>query len=696
MAEAAGSALYTRNAFRVTGLSTYADRRTIRRRRQKVLSALEVGADFDLGHDLPVGHDEVRAAFDRLQLDPRLRLVDEVFWLWETPDASCSCPASLHRDHDLAVLAHSAALDRELAPGHPVGQDLTDLKYLWSEAGRQWGMVLRRAVFWDHLRHRIEALDDRQLAESDIDALRGELPTALVKPLIELTARQGPGQWRLANVARSWPMVPGRVIDDLLEEIAAPIYEEIRAALQAALQALEAGDPMRAAEIVDERAVPCVPRLEKLVPHERHRATANVRDEIAIVLNNCAAALLDRYGPAAVDLSVRGLLDKAAGLTSDPHTVERIKQNRDAMDEAVKAFEQIERQARSWVIAGRPRVAVKILREVRRVMPDQPWRDELLDQMAARLGVSLPRPTSLKRFSLRRFLTWLVRWDRRVPWLLGFSLVLAAILWNSWFGASSDAVLLFSEAKAENAAIGTCVEAKDGWGTGQKEFQKVGCDQSHWGEVLGYVPLGKVPSPYPGEDRIRSAAAFECARLQARQNLSFDTYTTSYLVPDKELWNDGGGRFENYTPCVLTRRGDGPATGKHVVDPPPKPESAAVVTMDLHPSRRTEAPPVGSCVVDQKAWKADPHKVPIGRCDLPHWAEILGYPILFSHSQAWPGDDKVWRTAKAKCDELGTRKKHRMNVNWPGEDWWQDKTLDLYAVCLASREDDKKFTGGLP
>ncbi|MET4927006.1 hypothetical protein P3L51_32415, partial [Streptomyces sp. PSRA5] len=81
--EAAGPQMYRRNSFRITGLPTSADRRTVRQRQQRITPALELGADVDLGHSLPVRLDDVRGAFDRILGDPRRRLVDELFWLWD-------------------------------------------------------------------------------------------------------------------------------------------------------------------------------------------------------------------------------------------------------------------------------------------------------------------------------------------------------------------------------------------------------------------------------------------------------------------------------------------------------------------------------------------------------------------------------------------------------------------------------------
>lgn len=257
--EAAGPQMYRRNAFRITGLPTYADRRTVRQRQQRITPALELGADVDLGHSLPVGLDEVRAAFDRILGDPRRRLVDELFWLWDAEGTAngsangsgsangngsarptCECPRSLHTDHDAAVRAHSAALDMS-TDDLSAGWGDSEATQLWTEASRLWGQVLRRAVFWDHVRHRIAVLDDRQLDESVIDTLRDAMPATLVKPLIELasTASNTADRLLLTKLAHGWPLVPSSLVEDQLEEAAAPHYESLRATAKRASSQLE-------------------------------------------------------------------------------------------------------------------------------------------------------------------------------------------------------------------------------------------------------------------------------------------------------------------------------------------------------------------------------------------------------------------------------------------------------------------------
>ncbi|NJP97220.1 hypothetical protein HCN51_48690 [Nonomuraea sp. FMUSA5-5] len=661
--EVAGAELYRRNAFRITGLSTYADRRAVRRRKQQVTPALQVGADVDLGHDLAVGPEEVRAAFDRLLDDPRRRLVDELFWLWHTPDASCPCPAGLHREHDAAVRAHSAALDLE-AEGPSPGPELDEL---WTRAAEQWQAVLRRAVFWEHVRHRLTALDDRQLDERAVDTLRKELRAALVRPLIELTARGGDQQGRRAGLARRWP-APAFLVDEQLEEVAAPLYEAANTALNDASRRYDEDEPDRAAGAVLDSVLPELRRLDALVPRDRHRRTASLYDDTAILLNNCALAVMRDEGGAG-EPRARSWLKSARELTSDQETRELIEENERSLYQITVAYE-LARSSGSY--APRPR--------------------------DARPYVPAPR----RRRGLRTAF-W-------VAVLVGTGLLIgqcSGAFDGTSVPAASETVYegetgrgtVFSEAKADNLPVGTCVTSLASWESGGGTVSTVPCDEPHWGEVLGYVPLGEVPSPYPGDDQVRATAAFECELLRQRQDgLTEDRYQVRFLVPGEKDWNTGGGAYENYAPCVLSRAGDVPYADRRVQDPPPRKDEPPV-RMDLFAANIADNPPVGTCVQAKQAWDRSPHQVDIVRCARPHWAEIAGYVELYEPGQKWPGDKKVYAEAEEACTgvmfQMRTGPGHVLNITWPGRDWWDSSTQKIYAVCLVNRDDDQAFTGGL-
>src|SRR5262245_49889010 len=82
---AAGPELFHRNAFRITGLPTTADRIAVHRRHEQASVA---------GHPADVDAADVRDACERLLEDLRRRLIDELFWLWDITGADCKCSRS--------------------------------------------------------------------------------------------------------------------------------------------------------------------------------------------------------------------------------------------------------------------------------------------------------------------------------------------------------------------------------------------------------------------------------------------------------------------------------------------------------------------------------------------------------------------------------------------------------------------------
>lgn len=316
-----GPKLYRGNAFRVVGLPTQADRKTIRQRQRQLMPAVEAGADVDLGHDLPVGLADLRTAFDRLLNSPHARLVDEIFWLWGDICDDCRCPPSVHHDHDEAVRAHSAALDLEAN-----GEGLARAEQLWATASPMWGRVLRDDACWQHVRARVVALDERQIDPSIVDSLRERLPLSLLRPLIDLAVASTDERGWLADRARTWPAVPQRVIDDLLEQAAGDWYEAAYAGINLAYRKINDNQLEKSADAVYHEVLPQLRRLDRLVPKAAHRRTAKVHDDAAIVLSNCATQLVERFGPSA-ERNARKWYGSARELTTDPETLGTIDKN---------------------------------------------------------------------------------------------------------------------------------------------------------------------------------------------------------------------------------------------------------------------------------------------------------------------------------------------------------------------------------
>ncbi|MFD3920898.1 septum formation family protein [Streptomyces sp. NPDC058595] len=729
--EAAGPQMYRRNAFRITGLPTDADRRAVRQRQQRITPALELGADVDLGHSLPVRLDDVRGAFDRILGDPRRRLVDELFWLWDgAADAStngastrattttaataaasataaaCPCPKTLHHDHDAAVRAHSAALDLEVEnDAVSAGPHLDEAVRLWSNAARLWGQVLRRAAFWDHVRHRIGVLDDRQLDESVIDTFRDAMPGTLVKPLIELAAAApAPAdRLRLAKLARDWPLVPAGMVDDQLEEAAAPHYESLRATAKRASSQLDGGNWDGAAAEAYDHALPALALLESLVPHARHRRTASARNDVAVLLNNCATAATDGLGPAA-NLNASKWFRTAAELATDPVTQQTVRTNRDGLRDMMTTFNQIRSQVDQLVAAGRIGLARTLLLNVKRQLAGGPGSDEIDRMLAglqgARPGTSGPRPRR------GRVLAWAVL----ALVVLGFLVAKIAGAFDD-DGGDSDSyrqqggtAVISAENVEDNDRPGRCIGSKSDWRPGERAVDVVPCDEAHWGEVVAYELLADTASryltgKYPGAQQATALARFRCELALARLGSEGKGLKVTYTVPPESAWDAGGPVLDEYTTCVAHWPDDRYMTGDDQVrlDVPVSTEPALMGTFG---QRIEENAPVGSCVQTKKDLSLESVGIPIVPCEEQHWAEIVAYPVLYPDGTGeWPGNDAVYVRAKAACEEetKGYNRTMVLNVTYPAQDWWTWNAKDspIYTMCALSYMGDSTFTGGL-
>ncbi|MFD3522623.1 septum formation family protein [Streptomyces sp. NPDC058653] len=742
--EAAGPQMYRRNAFRITGLPTYADRRTVRQRQQRITPALELGADVDLGHSLPVGLDDIRGAFDRILGDPRRRLVDELFWLWDADEdgsgggdgggnasgvggnavgggsggtqhgqgPSCDCPKSLHRDHDAAVRAHSAALDISADELSARWGD-SEATRLWTEASRLWGQVLRRAVFWDHVRHRIAVLDDRQLDDSVVDTLRDAMPATLVKPLIELasTASNTADRLLLTKLAHGWPLVPSSLVEDQLEEAAAPHYESLRATAKRASSQLEGGDWDGAAAQAYEHALPALKELEALVPYARHRRTSTARNDIAVLLNNCATAATDALGPAA-NLKASKWFRTAGELATDPVTQQTIRTNREGLRDMMETFNSIETQVEQLVAAGRISLARTLLLNVKRQLAGGPGTEEI-DQMLADLrdwppGSYLTGSSGGNRTpGLGRKVFTLVM---AVVLLLLLARALTGLFDNDdgdGTGARPGAgtVVLSATDADENDPVGGCIERESDWEIGAREVAVVPCEDAHWGEVVSYEPLISAESTYltrtyPGADQAVALARFRCELRLARLGDEGEGLAVSYTVPPKEVWNTGVGSplGAEYTTCVVHRADNGAMTEEDRV-PLNITGGGAPALMDTFSQFVRDNAPVGSCVQTKKDLSAESIDLPIVPCEELHWAEIIGYPVLYeADSTHWPGNEVVYARAKAACEDLtkdSPSASMRLHVVYPAQDWWSGLDSPIYAMCAMSYPGDNSFGGGL-
>ncbi|MFH9003284.1 hypothetical protein ACH4E5_08550 [Streptomyces afghaniensis] len=367
--ELSGPELYRRNAFRVTGTSTSAARRTIVRHRQRIATAAKAGVAVGPTGELPLpdaaGPEELRTAFEVLD-HPQRRIVDELFWFWDAPDASCPCGPELHRQHDEAVRAHARALDAESGDGgaprrrgtggaggpkRPAGKkkgrggqqrhaERPEDGY-WQTAARLWRKLLGQRAVWVHLRHRVAALDDKRLTETAVTVLEAEVRRVLVSAVAGLAARtQDPA--RLARYCAQWTWTGRGVLGEVLEEQLTPLYEsverELRETGEKLAGAFSEGERRAAAAVaagsLRARVVPAVERLGAFAGFGMSLGVGQLADTTALLLNNCAVALSPASDTTPPVRESFALLDLALRLKPYEGTRRTIEENRARLDEA--------------------------------------------------------------------------------------------------------------------------------------------------------------------------------------------------------------------------------------------------------------------------------------------------------------------------------------------------------------------------
>lgn len=692
--EIAGSELYRRNAFRITGLPTTVDRRTARQRQQQLNAALQVGADIDTGSGQPADPDEVRAAFDRILGDPRRRLVEEVFWLWDTGDTTCNCPRQVHKAHDEAVRAHAAVLSEEIAGQKPANASRLD--DAWNAASQNWRTALAAPAFWNHLRHRVTSLDDRQLTVADAESLRTELPLALLKPLTDL-ASAAPDPARLAAHARKWP-APEMEINLRLEEAAAPLYDEVDTEVRTALEILDTGDTDRAANHIYIAARPPLHRLTKLVPHKRHRRTAESRDKVSVALNNCATRLIE--AGAVFDGRAEKWLNDAAELAAGPRSLDTIHQNQRALREMRDGLTEIATQIARLQSLGMKSQARAALRELQRANRNGPGAaeiDRMLRDLNAGRRVGVPTGSSYRpptqEPSDYQPSTYLAGGGRRRGRTLFKLLIAAAVIFaiiRFWpFGGDSKQGMVFGAKISANQPIGSCLKTEKDW---QKETEIVDCGEKHWGEVIAYLKITAAPATYPGENQTLALASFQCGEAFAQQGIAGDKYTTTFAVGGRQDWNSNG--YENYTTCVAHHRDDEEFKGR--IGKPDSPKVPKPVTMNLSSLQIRDNAPVGLCLQHEPT--DENSKASIVRCELSHWGELLGYPELVQYRDRNPGADTLKTASDAQCVNLFNRRSPGAKgfTKWyvyPGPTWWDEPDSAKYSYCVLVRDDGKPFKG---
>ncbi len=203
--------VYNDNIFHLLGLQTTATLRDIRRRREDLESAHDMGEgawkrEFRhlLGNRVVPTFEEVKAAFEHLA-DPEYRIVSEFFWMWplDKDDAALNELVNGKRSaaikiweqtavgfgkkrsiaqHNLAVLYQFYAIDAELQ-AIDASEDVPDdfhrqMCGYWEKSFGYWEDLADSDDFWNIFEARMHEFDDPRLTGDYIRILRKQFPVA--------------------------------------------------------------------------------------------------------------------------------------------------------------------------------------------------------------------------------------------------------------------------------------------------------------------------------------------------------------------------------------------------------------------------------------------------------------------------------------------------------------------------------------
>jgi hypothetical protein len=218
-----GPDVYRRNAFRLLAADVDHKSRQIKRAEKELTAAIAVddlaGEYSDAFRPDPLPTREELSQAGRDLADAQKRFIHEFFWFWplewgESDSdevlnllkankakaaqqrwqqiAANGSPASLVARHNLAVLGHWAALDREHAVlsanggTEPTLDQRKEFNGYWTFAFKYWKPLCTDESLWSMLSDRIRALNDPRLTTGFVRRMCESLPIALNKILAEL------------------------------------------------------------------------------------------------------------------------------------------------------------------------------------------------------------------------------------------------------------------------------------------------------------------------------------------------------------------------------------------------------------------------------------------------------------------------------------------------------------------------------
>ena len=317
------------NAFRVLGLSVYADAREIRRR-ERILSIRRF-ADVDDRSSSPLplaeqaSSQQTTLAVHRLR-SPARRL-DELFWFW--PDHALSSldhhpqqvlrhwheqerqPTAWQATHNLGVFYLTKALDhesREITDGDLTDTQSAACEACWERGIRRWISLQQQGGFWAQYTSRVKHFDDPRFRPDTVPAMRQSLDEILLRGLTALVIR-ATRTGRNTTVTRCLRLMDNARLDPSLRVSTArsqltPFICEIRLLIESAGRSVrqrpDAG-ALRLRELL-AKCEPLVGLFDRLLPMNDLLSTS-ICDELCrdlLALQIQCTSVTDNWGEALI------------------------------------------------------------------------------------------------------------------------------------------------------------------------------------------------------------------------------------------------------------------------------------------------------------------------------------------------------------------------------------------------------------
>ena len=318
--------IYRINAFRILGIPVTASPKEISSR-MRSLDLVERYGDGEHGDSsflsLGAGNDrDARRQAQQRLLDPELRFVDELFWIWPLSlngsEENDSALAAIRQNdashalsiwerheaqgseanvsaHNLAVIYHAMALDIEQleAEGQVIPEQQAEHKRsYWQQALSRWKRLLAEEGFWQRVQERIRELDDPRLTRGTAHRIREGLPRALllINAILAVESAESGDQndssFHLGVIRQSG--FDQSIAQEAIQRAISPIRDRIKAMCLHSIEEIS-DSPERGNELASDLILKTSPLLKTL---DRFLAKGNstresTHDEVALQVRSC-------------------------------------------------------------------------------------------------------------------------------------------------------------------------------------------------------------------------------------------------------------------------------------------------------------------------------------------------------------------------------------------------------------------------